>query len=108
MVVGSDFKFGKDRVGNIEISKIILKYYKYEINLVNTIIIKNKSEKYSSSLIRKDIKNGNIENVFQSLGRYWHMKGKIIEGQKKARKINFPTANLQPDNHILPKKGVYV
>ena len=50
---------------------------------------------------------GNFESVSKSLGRYWHMTGKIVEGQKKARKINFPTANMQPDNHILPKKGVY-
>ena len=41
------------------------------------------------------------------LGRYWHIKGKIIEGQKKAREINFPTANMKPGLHILPKHGVY-
>lgn len=107
LVVGSDFKFGKDRVGNSQILKEYSKIFKYDINLVDTIIIKNKSEKFSSSLIRNDIKSGNIENVFHSLGRHWHMKGKIIEGQKKARNINFPTANFRPGNHILPKMGVY-
>ena len=35
------------------------------------------------------------------------MKGIVIEGQKKAREINFPTANIAPGSHILPKKGVY-
>ena len=107
LIVGSDFKFGKDREGNIDILKSFSKIYNYEINLVNAVNIKNKKEKYSSSLIRKDIEDGNFENVSKSLGRYWHMTGKIVEGQKKARKINFPTANMEPDNHILPKKGVY-
>ena len=107
LIVGSDFKFGKDREGNVDILNSFSKIYNYEINLVNAVNIKNKKEKYSSSLIRKDIKDGNFENVSKSLGRYWHMTGKIVEGQKKARKINFPTANMEPDNHILPKKGVY-
>ena len=35
------------------------------------------------------------------------MNGKIVEGDKRARKINFPTANIIPSSHILPKKGVY-
>ena len=35
------------------------------------------------------------------------MQGKIIKGSQKARLINFPTANMKPGNHILPKKGVY-
>ena len=107
LIVGSDFKFGKDREGNVDILNSFSKIYNYEINLVNAVNIKNKKEKYSSSLIRKDIEDGNFESVSKSLGRYWHMTGKIVEGQKKARKINFPTANMEPDNHILPKKGVY-
>ena len=32
---------------------------------------------------------------------------KIIEGDKRARKINFPTANIIPGKHINPRKGVY-
>ena len=108
LVVGSDFKFGKDRSGNIDILNNYSKIYGYNINLVNTININNnKSEKFSSSIIRNDIKEGNFDSVSHSLGRYWHMTGKIIEGQKKAREINFPTANMEPGNHILPKKGVY-
>ena len=107
LIVGSDFKFGKDREGNVDILNSFSKIYNYEINLVNAVNIKNKKEKYSSTSIRKDIEDGNFENVSKSLGRYWHMTGKIVEGQKKARKINFPTANMEPDNHILPKKGVY-
>ena len=107
LVVGSDFKFGKNRSGNIELLNLLSIEHKYRVNLVDTIKIKNSSEKYSSSLIRKDIQNGNMESVHQSLGRYWHITGKIIQGQRKAREINFPTANIELSDHILPKKGVY-
>ncbi len=107
LVVGSDFKFGKNRSGNIELLNQLSIEHSYRVNLVDTIKIKNSSEKYSSSLIRKDIQNGNMESVHQSLGRYWHITGKIIQGQRKAREINFPTANIELSDHILPKKGVY-
>ena len=36
------------------------------------------------------------------------MRGIIIQGDKRARKINFPTANMYPGNHIMPRKGVYI
>ena len=48
-----------------------------------------------------------MEKVNFSLGRNWHMNGKIVQGDKRARKINFPTANIIPNRHIFPKRGVY-
>ena len=107
LVVGSDFKFGKSRSGNIDVLNEYAKIYGYNVYLVDTVKQKNQTEKFSSTIIRNNIKQGRMENVFQSLGRYWHMTGKIIKGQMKAREINFPTANMEPGNHILPKKGVY-
>ena len=70
-------------------------------------MLADKSDKYSSSIIRSQIKDGYMEDVTESLGRPWHMHGTIIEGDKRAREINFPTANMIPDQHILPKNGVY-
>ena len=70
-------------------------------------MLTDKSDKYSSSIIRSQIKDGHIEDVAESLGRPWHMHGTIIEGDKRAREINFPTANMIPGQHILPKRGVY-
>ncbi len=107
LVVGSDFKFGKDRTGNVEVLQKLSKKYSYNIHLVETVMLKNNINKYSSSIIRTDIKDGKMQNVYNSLGRHWHISGKIISGLKKAREINFPTANMKPGKHILPKKGVY-
>ena len=41
------------------------------------------------------------------LGRNWSMLGTVIEGDKRARSMNFPTANIIPGELIHPKKGVY-
>ena len=107
LVVGSEFRFGKDRKGNVNTLNDLSKKYNYNVHLVDSIMLKDMSSKYSSSIIRKKITEGKIEDVTNSLGRQWYMKGIVIEGQKKARDINFPTANIEPGNHILPKKGVY-
>ena len=107
LVVGSEFRFGKDRKGNVSILNDLSKKNNYNVHLVDSIMLKDMSSKYSSSIIRKKITEGKIEDVTNSLGRQWYMKGIVIEGQKKARDINFPTANISPGNHILPKKGVY-
>ncbi len=107
VVVGKDFKFGKDRSGNFKILQNHSKVDNFNVNLVNSIMISDGSNKYSSSLIRENIKNAEMEKVTFALGRPWHMTGKIIEGDKRARKINFPTANIIPGEHIHPRKGVY-
>ena len=107
VIVGKDFKFGKDRSGNFNILKNYSKENNFKVHLVESIMISDNSDKFSSSIIRENIKNGEIEKANFALGRYWHITGIIVEGDKRARKINFPTANLIPGKHILPKKGVY-
>jgi len=108
LVVGSEFRFGKDRNGNVDTLNDLSIKNNYTVHLVDSIMVKDMSAKFSSSIIRSKITDGDIEEVTNSLGRPWHMKGTVIQGQKKAREINFPTANIVPGNHILPKKGVYV
>ena len=107
VVVGKDFKFGRDRSGNFKILENYSKENDLNLYLVQSIMLNDGSDKYSSSIIRDNIRNGEMEKVISALGRAWHMTGKIIEGNKRARKINFPTANVIPGKHILPRKGVY-
>ena len=107
VVVGKDFKFGKDRLGNFKILEHYSKENNFDVHLVESIMPSNSSDKFSSSTIRENIKNGEMEKANFALGRHWHMTGLIVEGDKRARKINFPTANVSPGTHILPKKGKY-
>ena len=107
IIIGSDFKFGKDREGDLSLLREKGSTYDFNVTLAQPVVDKTSKIKYSSSIIREDILGGNFEKVNEALGRFWHMKGKVIVGDKKARKINFPTANIIPENHILPLKGVY-
>ncbi len=107
IIVGKEFKFGKDRKGNFEILKEFSKKYNFEVYLVDSVMIDESSNKFSSSIIRENLINGDIEKANFALGRNWHITGKVIQGDKRARQIDFPTANIKPGNHIFPKKGVY-
>ena len=105
IVVGKDFRFGKDRKGDTALLKKLSSKYKYKLSIIGHVKNKKTNLKFSSSIIRKNINEGSFEKVSQALGRNWFMEGKIIKGNQKARLINFPTANMKPGNHILPKKS---
>ncbi len=107
IIVGKDFRFGKDRKGDTALLKKLSNKYHYKLSIIGHIKNKKTNLKFSSSLIRKNINEGSFEKVSEALGRNWFMQGKIVKGNQKARLINFPTANMKPENHILPKKGVY-
>ena len=107
IVVGKDFRFGKDRKGDTALLKKLSSKYNYKLSIIGHVKNKKTNFKFSSSIIRQIINEGSFEKVSQALGRNSFMQGKIVKGSQKARLINFPTANMKPGNHILPKKGVY-
>lgn len=64
---------------------------------------------YSSSRIRNELRNGNIEQANQLLGYTYKLKGTVVTGNKLGRKFGFPTANICPANShkLIPPDGVY-
>ena len=68
---------------------------------------KSKNKIISSTLIRKNIKKGKINFVNKMLGRAWAIEGMVKRGEKRGRKIGFPTCNLDLGNYMVPKSGVY-
>ena len=104
IVVGKDFKFGKNRSGDVD--NIISYFGKDNVILLSDYIIDN--EKVSSTKIRNFLDTGNIQKANNFLGRDYELSGLVIKGMKLGSKIGFPTANLQLNNDLyLPKFGVY-
>ncbi|MDC0937652.1 riboflavin kinase, partial [Pelagibacteraceae bacterium] len=69
--------------------------------------LKKNKKTISSTLIRKKIASGKIQEVNKLLNREWSIKGKVIKGNKMGRKIGFPTCNIKMDDYIIPRLGVY-
>jgi len=107
LVVGYDFRFGKNRKGDTILLKDYSSIHGFLLEVIDPIKEDNGKEIYSSSAIRAAIGSGNIETANLMLGYKWIMEGTVIHGDKKAREMNFPTANLLPHEQVYPAKGVY-
>ena len=103
--VSKNFRFGKKRTGNTNTLKIYEKKYSYK-TIITFPYQKNKKI-ISSSLIRKNISEGKVVEVQKLLGRPWVVKGKVVKGEQRGRKIGFPTCNIKWNSYALPKLGVY-
>jgi len=103
--VSRNFRFGKKRAGDI---KTLIKFEKkYLYKTIVTVPQEKKRKIVSSSLIRKTINKGRIEEAGKLLGRLWCLEGRVIKGAQRGRKIGFPTCNIKLNSYIQPKLGVY-
>ena len=103
--ISKNFRFGRKRLGDIKTLKNFEKKYSYKI-LVTTPY-KKKDKIVSSSLIRKIIQKGKIQEAEKLLGRPWSVEGEVIKGEQRGRIIGFPTCNIELNSYTLPKLGVY-
>jgi riboflavin kinase/FMN adenylyltransferase len=103
--VSRNFKFGKKRLGNIDTLKNFEEKYFYKTIITTPYEKKNKI--ISSSLIRKIIHKGHMQEVKKLLGRTWCVEGEVIKGEQRGRKIGFPTCNIRLNSYTIPKIGVY-
>ena len=103
IVVGYDFRFGKNRKGTPELLK--------KLPHVEVIVVdEQKKENLSihANTIRTFLKEGQIEKANMLLGRPYAIHGKVISGQGLGKRELYPTFNIDPGNYLLPKEGVYI
>lgn len=106
IIVGTDYRFGRQRKGDVVLLAAFAKECGYELETVEKL--KYKGEVISSTRIRETIKNGNMEDVTAMLGRPYSFSGMIVHGRSLGHTIGFPTINLQiPEEKVLPPYGVY-
>ena len=105
LYVSRNFKFGFKRRGNIKTLKKFEQEFNYK-NIITNPFKKNKKT-ISSTIIRKKIRAGKIEEINKLLNRFWCSEGKVIKGKKRGRKIGFPTCNMTLNDYVIPKLGVY-
>ena len=65
-------------------------------------------EVVSSTLIRKQIAEGDVRHAARLLGRPFVLTGEVVKGTGTGRKLLFPTLNLRPEQELLPERGVYI
>tara|TARA_Y100000389_G_scaffold147306_1_gene146199 strand:+ start:219 stop:1151 length:933 start_codon:yes stop_codon:yes gene_type:complete len=103
--VSNNFRFGNKREGDV---KQLIKYenqFNYKIIKPNPLKIKNKI--VSSSLIRNFLEKGLLDKANKILRRNWCIIGKVEKGRQVGKKIGFPTCNIDINDYVLAKPGVY-
>jgi len=105
VVAGFDFTYGRFGEGTMENLTELAKG-RFTQTTVEKLTFNN--EKVSSTLIRNHIASGEVDQLPCLLGRYYSIKGIVVDGEKRGRKIGFPTANIKSNgDYIIPKMGVY-
>ncbi len=113
IVVGNDYAFGKNREGNTDFLKACSKEYDFEVIVADWISISSATSntlpgRISSTKIRKLIADGRVAKAQQVLGRYYQIRGIVAKGRDRGGKLlGFPTANIEIQDELCPKKGVY-
>lgn len=106
IVCGTDFRFGRNREGDIYLLKALQKQLGYEVIVLDKLQYGNAD--ISSSRIREAALKGDILLVNELLGYNYTVIGEVVHGNKIGRTMGFPTANIvADDNKLLPPFGVY-
>ncbi len=106
VVVGSDYKYGKNAQGNIKSLSIYCKNRDIQLKVVDLVEID--LHKIASSDIRELLKVGDIASANELLGQGYFMHGKVVHGQGNGKKFDIPTANISYSwCKLLPRRGVY-
>ncbi len=105
VVEGSNFSFGRDRIGTVEAMKLYGQWNGVEIDIIEPI--PKDGDIVSSSRIRHLLLEGQIERANQWMALPYRLTGKVISGEQRGRTLDFPTANLGETKTVIPKHGVY-
>jgi riboflavin kinase/FMN adenylyltransferase len=92
LLVGDDFRFGKDRRGNFHTLQAAAPAYGYTLETLGTVEING--ERVSSTAIREALARGDLEWAAQLLGRPYTLAGHVGHGRRLGRGLGFPTANI--------------
>ena len=103
--VSNNFRFGNKREGDVKLLIKNEKKFNYKVIKPKPLIKKGKT--VSSTLIRSFLEKGFLEKANQLLNRNWSIEGTVQKGRQIGKKIGFPTCNIDINDYVLAKPGVY-
>ncbi len=106
VVVGSTFRFGHKRSGDVE---MMGEYFaRRSVGFVPVARLDDGGERISSTRIRALIADGDVEQADRLLGGAgYEIRGVVEVGAGRGHALGFPTANVRVPLKLLPKDGVY-
>lgn len=106
VIVGFNFRFGKNRSGDAQTMVEICKSCGINVTVAEPVMYEGSP--ISSTRVRSEIIDGNVDKAYEMMGRPFCVTASVIGGKQLGRTIGFPTANLDTDDFsITPANGVY-
>ncbi|HYR83443.1 MAG TPA: bifunctional riboflavin kinase/FAD synthetase [Terriglobia bacterium] len=102
--VGGNFNFGYRGTGTIQ----TLRQFQDKIEIIEIPPVRVRNTLVSSSRIRELIVEGAVSRACRLLGRWVQLEGNVVSGAGRGRSVTVPTLNLDAENELIPKIGVYV
>jgi len=103
--VSNNFRYGNKRKGDVK--ELITESKKYGFNVIKPEPLRIKKKVVSSTSIRDLLKKGKIKEANKLLSRNWVINGDVQRGRQLGKQLGFPTCNIDINNYILAKPGVY-
>merc|ERR1712078_30539 len=103
--VSNNFRFGNKREGDVNLLIQNEKRFNFKVVKPKPLLLKRKI--VSSSLIRSYLKKGFLKEANKLLNRNWSIEGIVQKGRQIGKKIGFPTCNIDINDYVLAKTGVY-
>jgi riboflavin kinase / FMN adenylyltransferase len=105
--LGHGFAFGHNREGRFELLSDVANRLSRVAEEVPEVVVRG--HRISSTIIRRLLSRGRINLARRMLGRPYGIEGRVIEGRKIGKaELRYATANLKPQNTMLPANGVYI
>ena len=104
--LGRGFFFGHNREGNIELLRRVSASLGFVADEVPEVRLRG--QRIGSTRIRELLLNGRVNLARRMLGRPYGVEGPVVRGDERGAKLGFPTANIHPQNRVIPRGGVYV
>ena len=103
--IGTPFRFGHNREGDVALLSSLGERLGFEAEGVG--VVDEDGEIISATRIRHMLREGHAAAAARMLGRPYEMMATVVEGARRGRNLQFPTANLACENELIPAQGVY-
>lgn len=105
MVEGSNFFFGRQRSGDIDVLRQFCSEADVALEVVEPVEIEG--DVVSSSRLRAIIAAGQIDRACRLLTQPYRIRGAVIRGAGRGRSLGYPTANLGQVDTLVPGEAIY-
>jgi len=106
VLVGENFRFGHKQAGDVKLLSELGSKHGFDVVIIPPVVYRG--EVVSSTIIRREVAEGDVSHAARLLGRPFALTGEVVSGTGTGRKFTFPTLNLAVEQELLPARGVYV